>query len=34
MISDKEILAPLIDRLLELAARPEENAKKKLWADH
>ena len=31
---DKEILKPLIERLLEIAARPSEARKKKLWADH
>jgi Uroporphyrinogen decarboxylase (URO-D) len=31
---DTEILRPLVDRSVALAARPEEEVKKKLWADH
>ena len=34
MKKDQETLAPLVDRIIELAARPEEKAKKKMWADH
>ena len=31
---DRDVLAPLVDELLKLAARPIEAEKKKLWADH
>jgi len=33
-MTDKELLKPLVDRTLELAARPGEDAKKELWARH
>ncbi|MFC1582131.1 hypothetical protein ACFL4W_01200 [Planctomycetota bacterium] len=33
-MADKETLAPLVDRIVELAALPEQAEKKKLWADH
>ncbi|MDD3925456.1 MAG: hypothetical protein PHT33_02235 [bacterium] len=32
--NDKEILAPLIDRLMELSMRPQEEFKKTLWSVH
>lgn len=32
--ADREILAPLVARVAELAARPVEEDKKRLWADH
>jgi hypothetical protein len=32
--SDREILAPLVSRVAELAARPVEVDKMRLWADH
>lgn len=32
--NDTEILRPLVDRLIELSALPEQEIKKKLWADH
>ena len=32
--TDREVLAPLVEELLTLSARPEEAAKKRLWADH
>ena len=32
--SDREILAPLVSRVAELAVRPGEAGKQKLWADH
>ncbi|MCX7590458.1 MAG: uroporphyrinogen decarboxylase family protein [Kiritimatiellae bacterium] len=31
---DAEVLGPLIDEVMELAARPEETAKKRMWAEH
>ena len=33
-MTDKEILSPLVERILELSERPEEEAKKELWARH
>jgi hypothetical protein len=33
-MTDREILEPLVDRTVELAARPGEDAKKELWARH
>ncbi|MFH0921245.1 MAG: hypothetical protein V1913_12900 [Fibrobacterota bacterium] len=33
-MSDKEILVPWVDKILELAGKPEQEIKKKLWADH
>jgi hypothetical protein len=31
---DREILGPLVETILALAARPEEGRKKEMWADH
>lgn len=31
---DREILAPLIEQLIELSARPGEQDKRQMWADH
>ena len=33
-MSDADVLRPLVDRVLELAARPDEEQKKELWARH
>lgn len=33
-MTDQEILSPLVERILELSGRPEEEAKKDLWARH
>jgi len=33
-MTDQEILIPLVERILELSSRPEEEAKKELWARH
>ena len=33
-MTDKELIKPLVDRILELAARPDEERKKLLWAKH
>ena len=33
-MSNQEILKPLVDRVLELSIRPEEETKKELWARH
>ena len=33
-MTDQEIVSPLVERILELSGRPEEEAKKELWARH
>jgi len=33
-VTDAEILKPLVEKVLELAARPEQEARKELWARH